>query len=245
MDYRLSAACGSSVGRIRGNNEDSFYFNGYIPNSGSNGIVSLKNTGIDGTCFCVFDGMGGEEYGEIASFTAASALKAALGGPDGNILLEDLCSVMSDAVCARSQELRAGTMGTTVAMLCFSLGRAYVCNIGDSRIYLLRDNRLRQLSEDHVEELPPRRRGKPGLTQYLGIPKDELLIEPHTAAYNVRKDDLYLICSDGLTDMLTDEEIFSCIKKQPGVEKIVEQLILQANRSGGRDNITALIVKIQ
>lgn len=246
MDYRLSAACGSSVGRIRGNNEDSFYFNGYIPDGGDGGTVSLEDSGIDGTCFCVFDGMGGEEHGEIASFTAASALKTALNGPDGNILLEDLCSVMNDAVCARSEELGSGIMGTTAAMLCFSLGKAFVCNIGDSRIYLLRDNKLRMLSVDHVEEPPPgRRRGKPGLTQFLGIPKDELLIEPHTAAYGIRKNDVYLICSDGLTDMLTEEEICSCIKNHHSVKKIVDSLIVQANRNGGRDNITALIVKLQ
>lgn len=246
MDYRLSAACGSNVGRIRGNNEDSFYFNGYIPDSGSDGIVSLKDSGIDGTCFCVFDGMGGEEHGDIASFTAASALETALNGPDGNILLEDLCSVMNDAVCARAQELCSGRMGTTMAMLCFSLGKAFVCNIGDSRIYLFRDDKLRQLSEDHVEELPPGRRWrKPGLTQYIGIPKDELLIEPHTAAYDIQKNDVFLICSDGLTDMLTEEEICSCIKNHLSAEKIVDDLIIRANRSGGRDNITALIAKVQ
>lgn len=254
MYYKLSAACGCSTGRTRKNNEDNFYFNGHILNERNNGldtVASMECSKIEGTCFCVFDGMGGEEYGELASFAAASTLKANMREFDGNTQisnswLENLCEAMNDAVCARAEELSSRSMGTTMAMLCFSSDKVHACNIGDSRIYLLRDHKLFMLSEEHVEVRPPgSRKRKPGLTQYLGVFKDELLLEPYIAVCEIQENDVYLICSDGLTDMLTGDEIYSCMKQRNSAKRTVDHLISQANRNGGHDNITALIVKIQ
>lgn len=253
MVYQLSAACGCSIGRIRDNNEDNFYFNGHIlgeQNNGLNSTVSMKCRTSNPVCFAVFDGMGGEERGELASYTAAAALdvrikdlRSTLSAPKE--FLESSCCAMSDAVCAAGKPLAAGRMGTTVAMLLLSMDKAYVCNIGDSRVYLLRDDELLQISEDHVESLPPgSRQKKPRLTQYLGACKDELMLEPHIITYDIQPRDTFLLCSDGLTDMLASEEICVCITQHISTKRMVSHLIDLANHHGGRDNITALIIKI-
>ena len=253
MDYRLSAACGCSVGRIRSNNEDNLYFNGFVLSESNHGLgaaIAAKSRSNESPCFCVFDGMGGEEYGELASFAAASSLKAQRKAfhesvPISGQFLGELCSAMNDAVCERSRELMSRRMGTTMALLLFSSDKVHVCNIGDSRIYLLRDGEIRQLSEDHVEVLPPgSRQRKPGLTQHLGIFRDELLLEPYIAEYGLQKNDVFLICSDGLTDMLSEREICDCVKRHISPRKMVDHLIRQANRNGGRDNTTAIIIKV-
>ena len=253
MVYRLSAACGCSVGRIRNNNEDNFYFNGHIlgeQNNGLDRVLSMKCRTSKPACFAVFDGMGGEEYGEVASHTAAAALDVRLKNPRDILsapkeFLDSSCCAMSDAVYAAGMALAAGRIGTTVAMLLLSTDKAYVCNIGDSRAYLLRDDELLQISEDHVESLPPgSRQKKPRLTQHLGVCKDELMLEPHIAAYDIQPQDTFLLCSDGLTDMLANEEIRACITQHLRTKGMVSHLIDLANQHGGRDNITALIIKI-
>lgn len=253
MVYQVSAACGCSVGRIRDNNEDNFYFNGHIlgeQNNGLTGIMSMKCRTSDPVCFAVFDGMGGEECGELASYTAATALDTqlkdlqnTLSAPKG--FLESSCCAMSDAVYAAGKSFAVGRMGTTMAMLLLSMDKAHICSIGDSRAYLLRDDELLQISEDHVESLPHgSRQKKPGLTQYLGVCKDELMLEPHIVTYDIQPQDTFLLCSDGLTDMLANEEICACITQHLSTKRMVSHLIDLANHHGGRDNITALIIKI-
>ena len=254
MVYRLSAACGCSIGQIRDNNEDNFYFNGHIlseQHNGLNSTVFTKCRTSSPVCFAVFDGMGGEDCGELASYTAAAALDVRIKDLRNTLsapreFLESSCCAMSDAVYAAGKSLAVGRMGTTVSMLLFSMDKAYVCNIGDSRAYLLRNNELIQISEDHVERLPPgSRQKKTRLTQYLGVCKDELMLEPHIAAYDIQPEDIFLLCSDGLTDMLTGEEICTCITQSLSTKWMVSRLIDLANHHGGRDNITALIIKIQ
>lgn len=251
MVYRLSAACGCSVGRIRDNNEDNFYFNGHTlgeKNNGLNRTLSVKCRTSKPACFAVFDGMGGEECGELASYIAAATLDTRIRNLilfDPKEFLESACCAMSDAVYAAGQSLAVGRMGTTAAMLLLSMDKAYACNIGDSRVYLLRDGELLQISEDHVESLPPgSRQKKARLTQYLGVCKDELMLEPHIVTYYIQPGDIFLLCSDGLTDMLANDEIRACITQHLNTKRMVSHLIDSANQHGGRDNTTALIIRI-
>lgn len=255
MILELNAACGSSKGYIRENNEDNFYFNGRglaLSNGGMAGTTAAKFSLTGECCFGVFDGMGGEEYGEVAAFAAVQTLKEKMAALAEYVasprpFLEDACAAMNLAVCREAEKLGAGQIGTTAAVLMFIPDEVYVCNIGDSRIYRLRGNQLMQLSRDHVQRLPSDTQlsGKPLLTQCLGMDPAELRLEPYIAKGSLRKEDIYLICSDGLTDMLSNLEIFNCLRECGGVRQAAEQLLREALKKGGRDNITVIVIKVQ
>ena len=131
-------------------------------------------------------------------------------------------------------------------MVCLYLsGRyAYVCNVGDSRAYRLRDGEFLQLSCDHVEKRPGRDQKKAALTQHLGFGSEEIEIEPYIAKGELKRGDTYLLCSDGLSDMLTNFEITDIMLGCEDAEDCVRQLIDSALQHGGRDNITAIVCKL-
>lgn len=252
MIYQLSAACECQTGNIRKNNEDNFFFNGrLLPalNNGLSGIVSEKRYLESLLCYAVFDGMGGEEFGEIASFSAAETMRnllenrksIAVGSRE---LLLLLCSEMNKAVCRKQQELQTSRMGTTAAILLFVPDEAYICNLGDSRVYRLRDNEFSQISTDDVEKQPAGVQRKPFLTQYLGIPEDDLVLEPHIMKCEIKSGDIYLICSDGLTDMMTNMEICEALRQHVSTRRMVKHLAAGALKNGGKDNITAIVVSV-
>lgn len=251
MSITIEAVCGCNVGRVRKNNEDNFYFGGRMlpqENYGLKMIYSQKIDSDEMPLFAVFDGMGGEEAGEVASFLAADAayqcaeqLKKYIIPP--REFLEDMCAKMNRAVCEESQKLTFGRMGSTVASMLFVNDVAYVCNLGDSRVYRLRDNELMQLSEDHIEHLPPNATRKPRLTQHLGIFEDELRLVPFIAKGTIKKGDRYLLCSDGVTDMLSNTEICAVLKEHQSIKQAAAKLIDLALKHGGRDNITVIICK--
>lgn len=192
MEFRLDAACASNIGKIRKNNEDNIlFFNKTLPenNRGLRNPNTGETTISEPMCLAVFDGMGGEDYGEIAAFTAAQTLKEELLLQSEFLVpekqrLTDLCSAMNLAVVRQAQKLRTNRMGTTVAMLYFLPRRVYVCNLGDSRAYRLRAGEFMQLSEDHTESSALAENTSPQktpLTQYLGIAPDEMVLNPHIA----------------------------------------------------------------
>lgn len=244
----IQAACGCNVGKIRKNNEDNFYFDGsYLPqdNSGLSGIIHLDTRLKGSLSLAVFDGMGGENFGEVASFRAARAM--ASGKPAGLLVprqsyLEKLTLALNDAVVAAKKEHCTEHMGTTLVMLHIASRYGYVCNVGDSRAYRLRGEALLQLSQDHVMKRPGK--SKAPLTQHLGIDPEEMLLEPHIVREPMKKGDTWLLCSDGLTDMLPDEEIAHILGTGPDAAACVERLIRRALEQGGRDNITAIVCKI-
>lgn len=255
MLFQLHAACGCHTGRIRSGNEDNFYFNGRHlgqENNGMEGTAAAKYLLTGECCFGVFDGMGGVEFGEVASYTAVKTLKEKMALLNEHLasprpFLEEAIRDMNLAVCAESQRLASGRMGSTAAMLMFVPDEVYVCGLGDSRVYRLRDSQLMQLSRDDVERFPPDMevKRKPRLTQYLGVFPEDLILEPYIAKGELQKDDIYLICSDGLTDMLTNLEIYNCLKSHASVRKAAEHLISEALKNGGRDNVTVIVIKVQ
>ncbi len=252
MSYIINAACGCNMGKVRKNNEDNFCFaNKILPlqNRGMNYVFSQKVDLSSFPLFAVFDGMGGEDYGEVASYTAAqTAAKHArltetyLVSP--REFLKELCEKTNSAVCEKGTELASEYMGTTLAALLFTEDFAYICNLGDSRIYRIRDNEIMQLSHDDVEPEAIYPYKKPRLTQHLGIPETELLLQPHIGKTSVKKGDTFLICSDGLTDMLSNVEICSVAKNHASAKQTVADLITNALNNGGRDNVAVIVCKI-
>lgn len=250
MAVLLEAACLCSVGRVRKNNEDNLYFDGRCLPEANRGLkhpISCVFTLQKEVCAAVFDGMGGENFGESASFAAATALKRFLQqsreAAPPETFLEDLCIALNEAVLDRARELRTSHMGSTMVALWFSQGRVWVCSLGDSRAYRLREGEFLQLSEDHVEKREGRK--KAPLTQHLGIDPEEFLIEPFVAGGEPLRGDQYLLCSDGLTDMLTDPEIEAIMTPTEDVGECAGALVRAALEKGGRDNVTVIVCRVK
>lgn len=252
MRFTLKACCGCHMGNIRKNNEDNFFFDGNCLDSDNAGLKDTItcNTDVEkGLCVAVFDGMGGENFGEMASFSAAKALQLSLQKtPDFNIpqhqYLNQLTLELNDAVVAAKNQLYTNRMGTTMVALYFTQDFAYVCNVGDSRAYRLRGDAFWQISEDHIQKREDSSRRKAPLTQHLGIDPMDMQIVPYIAKSELQDADRYLLCSDGLTDMLTNAEIADIMHHFPDPESCVRHLMQAALDRGGRDNITVIVCNI-
>lgn len=251
MEYVLEAACVCDKGILRSNNEDNFCFNGYCMKKGELGIaepVTLRTYAKKFQLFAVFDGMGGEAFGEEASFAAAKSVCAVCEEKSMSAIINDekVLGIVKDAnaavvQCARS--LRTQHMGCTVAMLCVTSERIYICNVGDSRIYRLRNGCLERMSKDDADISPLNRGKKPPLTQCLGIDPDEMRLDPHLREAAPKRGDCYLLCSDGLTDMISEERIAETMGIYEDTAACATALCSAALEHGGRDNITVLVCK--
>lgn len=252
MPYIINAACMCNTGKKRKNNEDNFYFDGRCLEYNNTGLkhpVTMTKTLQREICVAVFDGMGGEEYGEIASFAAADNMKNGVHRLRDYVvpekrLLKELCTKLNNAVVDEQKRMNVLRMGTTMVLLCFSHKSVYVCNLGDSRAYRLRDGEFLQVSKDHVEESETKTHKKAPLNQYLGIDPEVYIIEPYIAKGDLKSGDRYLLCSDGLTDMLTNIEIDAIMESTFDVEKCAEKLVDAALEKGGRDNITVIVCRV-
>lgn len=255
--FGLQAACGCNQGRKRNSNEDNFYFNGRYMSSDNHGLPEIwtEELSLRGdSFFCVFDGMGGGDFGEIASYTAAKTVKDFLQA-DENInpcditpSLENMCQTINEAVFREGGKLGSTRMGSTLVGLYFHAGQVWVCNLGDSRCYLFRNNRMKQISEDHTDENFMKENGitgrKPYLTQYLGIDPEEMLIVPSIKSYNIERGDRFLLCSDGVTDMVEDQQICNLLVRHTYADECVKALLQASLDGGGRDNITTIVLDV-
>lgn len=251
MAYQIKYAYTCHMGKIRNNNEDNFWCCGDFlseQNQGMSHIRSGYRKHAELPMFAVFDGMGGESCGETAAFLTTQICSAyyekhkAEFQTDPKQSLESLCEEMNKAVCSYAVENKISSMGTTAALLFFAQDKVYGCNLGDSRIYRLTGEKFCQISEDHV--LGRRRFGKGPLTQYLGMMEESLKLEPSVTDQEARIGDRFLICSDGITDMLMDGEIADILSRELTVEETVEVLVERALKKGGRDNITVILCEI-
>lgn len=248
----VSAACAVNLGKIRRNNEDNLYFNGFIlpqENMGLDQIMTFDGALRTPVCYGVFDGMGGEARGEEASYIAAKTLKDVVekNGADTQTVLCALDKA-NLAICEAADRHREGLMGSTAVTLCVDSEEAHICNLGDSRVYLLRAEILRQLSEDHTDQALLEACGiknrRPRLTQHLGIPPTELILEPHCTSIGIQPGDRFLLCSDGLTDMVQAAELEQIMRIGSDAVSVVNILMKAALQNGGYDNITAIVCEI-
>ncbi len=249
MPYILEAACLCNTGKVRKNNEDNFFFDGRcLPpeNDGLKQPITMESPAGSGLCVAVFDGMGGENFGEVASFAAAKCMQQMQSTKERHVsvreYLNGMCLKINEAVIAKQRELLTERMGSTMVALYFSKKQVHACNLGDSRAYRLRGGTFLQLSEDHVEKREGKKKNP--LTQHLGISPDDFLIEPYIARGELRQGDQYLLCSDGLTDMLTNPEIEEIMTNAPSAEECAQRLVSAAVDKGGRDNVTVIVCRI-
>jgi PPM family protein phosphatase len=204
--------------------------------------------------FAVADGMGGARGGEIASRVAATALGETVDG-SGEARVVALIQEANRQVYERAREdSDASGMGTTITVALFENGIVSIGHVGDSRAYLIRDRRVDQLTEDHslVAELVRSGRLSPEeaeshpqrsvITRALGTDPD---VDVDSFSIEAKPGDLFLICSDGLTSMVGDEEILDVVEpNRDDLDVAAKELVNAANRSGGEDNITVVFFEV-
>ena len=257
---QITAACASHLGKRRDNNEDNFFFGGsYMKNQESctNHILTkepgeMREIMNRGGLFAVFDGMGGGEYGEVASLIAAEEAQRFVGNNsmvdphDVTISLKQFCLETNDKIVRTAYDLGTNNMGSTIAGYYLFDDRFWICNLGDSKCYLYREGRLYQMSEDHTDEQEMQKIGitgrKPMLTQYFGIDSEQMVLEPFVKSGYIWNGDVLLVCSDGLTDMVSEEDIEAILKASPNPSHAVNKLVNAALDGGGKDNITVIII---
>ena len=233
----------SHVGKCRKANQDNFFCNGhFLPsdNRGTDGICSGKVSAELGPVFAVFDGMGGEECGEMAAYLASKTMSEFSFGADMAEDLTAFCKQANEEICRCTRSHAITSMGTTAAILRFTPEKASLCNVGDSKIFLYTRDALTQLSYDHVGISVAGR--KPPLTQNLGIEETELIIDPFVALGDYQPGNRFLICSDGLTDMVSAERIREILKYRG--KKAARLLLKEALQNGGRDNVSFILIHI-
>lgn len=245
MHYKIHYSCLSHIGNVRSINQDNFICDGrYMENDEPAiefplcGTKTSKETSV----FGVFDGMGGEECGEIASYIASKTASTIEIGKNAAAVLSQFCYEANNDICDYATVHEVSSMGTTAAMLVFAEKEVVLCNIGDSKIFRLCDRTLEQISMDHVAAAAFG--VKPPLSQNLGIPQNELVIDPYLARGPYNDGDVYLICSDGLTDMVSVDEITKVLVSKP-IEEAITLLLDKALSNGGRDNTTIILCKIE
>lgn len=244
---QLSIGCKTDLGRVRENNEDKFEY--YVPDD--HAALASK-----GCIFLVCDGMGGHAAGQIASELAAKTfIDVYLHHPSAEAP-SGLAAAVKAANrfvldVARAVPSRRG-MGTTLSALILAQHGGYTVQVGDSRIYRLRDGVLSQLTHDHAwvdeairrGELPPEAADdhpyKHVLTRAVGT---EDSVEPDIEEIDVKPGDVYLLCSDGLTNHVPDAAIEEVLAKN-GPGEAAWKLVGKALYDGGSDNCTVLIVRV-
>lgn len=234
---RLKVLAFSHPGAVRMHNEDSVAIGTWIATDSMPSPVASVHDLSDPISVIVFDGMGGHNAGEVASRLAAMALSAALKRRlDADALAAEI-KVVNQAVfdAAGSSPDHAG-MGTTVAGLWFCTERAFWFNVGDSRVYRYRDDFLRQLSIDDIGI-------SGGITQALGGAASFINVEPHVDEEPIVPGWNYLICSDGLTDMVPFDAIEAALSEPP--EIAIRSLFESAMAAGGHDNISLVLIEVE
>ena len=235
-------ACVCSIGRRRRNNEDNFYCDGHIReevNSLDDVLLSGKVSADTNELFAVFDGMGGEACGEVASYTAADESRIfAQNRMEYEEYLYELAEHLNEKVKEETEARSLVLMGTTAAMLQISGEDVYILNAGDSRIYKLSRHELRQISEEHIVFSG----GGKAITKFLGLPEGHNL-RPYIAMGKYKSGDIFLLCSDGVTDMLSDDEIRDIIDSKRELRTLARELVDAALEKGGIDNTTAILLR--
>ena len=249
MSYYVKYSVACNKGTMRLKNQDNFWCMGTFLKSDNDGLAELISGTVDVKdfpVFAVFDGMGGQQQGEVAAHIASLSFDSVYkNAPKFDIaqFLLSACAKMNEAICLHTSKEQLHCSGTTAAILAFGKTGIYVCNVGDSRIYQFSGNKLAQISQDHIED------GafniKPPLTQNLGIPVSDFVILPYVAKGEYNNRDRYLVCSDGLTDMVSDDEIAMLIAGNDCITKNAELLVAKALEAGGRDNITLILCEVR
>lgn len=239
----MKAYAKTDIGSKRAMNQDSVYCN-------ENSVGGFQNL------FIVADGMGGHKAGDYASKLCVEKMAESIKNSESITpvtTLEEAVKVANNAVLAEAKaNVEYEGMGTTMVACTVMDNTLYIANIGDSRLYIISDD-IKQITNDHswVEEMVKKGEltesqarihpQKNIITRALGI--DETVHADYFEV-DVKPDDKILMCSDGLTNMVEDDDIEYIVRHSSSIEKAVYSLVEKANENGGKDNITVILVEI-
>ncbi len=253
LSQALEIVSHTDPGMVRSNNEDS--------------VAALAEKGLA----VLADGMGGYNAGEVASGMATTVLTTELrqlleehaphevdpqsGKKAAQKMLQDQVAKVNTSIyqAAQSQPQYAG-MGTTLVVVLFYDNKMMAAHIGDSRLYRMRGDEFSQVTKDHsllqeqidagmlTKEQAKLSSNKNLVTRALGI---DPAVEPEIHEYDTLPGDIYLLCSDGLSDMVSDDDIGMALQALgANLELAAQQLVQMANDNGGRDNVSVILIKI-
>ena len=253
LTQTLEIASCTDPGMVRSHNEDS------VVADAAHGLMVLA------------DGMGGYNAGEVASGMATTVIvtemQQVLAGARpydvdprtsqeiaARLLREQVLKANTDIYQAAQSQPQYAGMGTTLVVCLFYDNRVLVAHLGDSRLYVLRDGKFKQVTRDHsllqeqidsgliTLEQAKNAQHKNLVTRALGIDPS---VEPEMHEYRTRPGDIYLLCSDGLCDMVDDDDIGMALQALGGNLKLcAQQLVQMANDNGGRDNVSVILVRV-
>ncbi len=234
----------SDRGRVRDNNQDSYFV--------------MPEEGI----FLVADGVGGHTHGELASRTAMTDIAAFVrdnpipAGSDNELIKQYFCNLtelVNEHIFAIAGEQAPRGMATTLIILYIDGDTAHALNVGDSRVYLIRDGVMTQITEDHTFVNTLVKRGiiseaearthpdRNMITKAIGA---DQTIDPDFYTFSIKENDVILMCTDGLYNEVSSENIIQMVNEEDDMRKLCSDLVDKANSHGGGDNITVVSVKI-
>ncbi len=233
----------TDVGKLRKINQDYVYIN-------NEPIGSLDNL------YIVADGVGGHNAGEVASESAIDFFEQFIYETEDDEILDLLVSALSYAneqVFKLSKTNKAyENMGTTLLATTIKNGKIFIAHVGDCRLYGIRNNKIAQMTSDHTyamdlfkagiisKEEAKNSKDSNILTRAIGTDKN---VKADALFCDILENDIFIMCSDGLSDMLTDDEIFKIASKDIPTEDKVNYLIQKANDNGGKDNIAVVVIE--
>ena len=246
MPYTYAASGLSDIGRVRENNEDVW--------------AEIEELNF----FILADGMGGHQAGEVASRETVSHMlrlvRKAFKTTKKRSLSDTVKAIKQAIILVNSLVYKIGNsheslrgMGTTLCLVLLHDEGAVLAHVGDSRIYRLRKGGLEQMTKDHSlfrelvdmghlsEQLAPDFAYKNIITKAIGT---EPKVEPTVFSVDIEVGDYYLLCTDGLSDLLSVKDIETILQKDKSVDQMARALIMAANERGGHDNITVVLIKV-
>lgn len=249
LDIQFGQA--SDFGKVRTNNEDAM--GSFIP-------ASRQQARSHGYLFVVADGVGGLDLGEVASATAISVMTEdfakAQSGTMLISLLPRLIQHANSAVhdCTLAPQYRGRKMATTVVACAIRHDQAIVSHVGDSRCYLVRQGKAKQITQDHTWVNEQRKMGLISTDEMAGSDSrhvlirslgPEMFVSADTTAITLQPEDVLVLCTDGLHDEMSEKDIAAIVSQSKNIDEIARELVDRAVELDGGDNTTAQVIRIR
>lgn len=259
MKNQINAAVRSGCGLVRINNEDAFYFNGCFRALEQMDQPAVFNECLDleNSVFAVCDGVGGHAHGELAAFMAVKRL----ADYQEQLAIDDFATWTATWIQNVNHEIQVGADGggCTLALLAVTGNCVRVAHLGDSRVYRWHDGELIRLTRDHskvqmlmdagllTEEQAHVHPQRHMITRYLGMDESEngICLATLERPFPIIGRDRYLLCSDGVTDMIGEAEIRNIFADNASVDDTAEMIYQAALNAGGKDNITLIVLELR
>lgn len=243
------------AGKYKDQNQDNIFINGKRKESLNDEFFLTGETSTEYQLFAVGDGMGGAEAGATASFMLFEKLSHCFRG-DRKFDYTTYINEINNEIYEYQVNSEV-TMGTTLACVYLEKDRLFAINIGDTRIYLVQQSDISLVSKDDNEyqlaidmgikvHKKEEKKLKCRLTQYIGLPDEEIGIEPHILEKKAKIGDQILLCSDGVSSVLSDTQILECVQKcKKEAKNVCRCLVEEAIKCGSSDNLTVMYLYIE